>query len=140
MIVSLILTGMVPYTQLNVADPVSFALQFVGQNTIAGLISVGAITGITTVLLVMVYAQVRVSFSMSRDGLLPKKLSKVHPKFKTPYLNTWITGFIAAALAGFIDLTTLAHLVNIGTLAAFTLVSIAVIVLKKNTPNVKASI
>ncbi|MGN7940408.1 amino acid permease [Virgibacillus sp. 6R] len=137
MIVSLILTGMVPYTQLNVADPVSFTLQFVGQNTIAGLISVGAITGITTVLLVMVYAQVRVSFSMSRDGLLPKKLSKVHPKFKTPYLNTWITGFIAAALAGFIDLTTLAHLVNIGTLAAFTLVSIAVIVLRKTHPTLK---
>jgi APA family basic amino acid/polyamine antiporter len=136
-VVSLILTGMVPYTQLNVADPVAFALQFVGQNSLAGIISVGAITGITTVLLVIMYAQVRVSFAMSRDGLLPKKLSIVHPTFKTPFQNTWITGFIAAMIAGFIDLTTLANLVNIGTLAAFTTVSIAIIVLRKSHPNLK---
>lgn len=136
-IVSLILTGMVPYTQLNVADPVSFALQFVGQDSLAGLISVGAIAGITTVLLVMMYAQVRISFAMSRDGLLPKRLSKVHPSFKTPFQNTWITGFVAAAIAGFVDLTTLAHLVNMGTLAAFTLISIAVVVLRKTHPNLE---
>jgi APA family basic amino acid/polyamine antiporter len=136
-IVSLILTGMVPYSQLNVADPVSFALQFVGQNSLAGIISVGAITGITTVLLVMMYAQVRVSFAMSRDGLLPKKLSTVHPTFKTPFQNTWMTGSIAAVIAGFVDLTTLAHLVNMGTLAAFSLISIAVISLRKTHPNLK---
>lgn len=136
-VVSAILTGMVPYTSLNVADPVSFALNFVGQDRLAGLISVGAITGITTVLLVMAYGQVRISFAMSRDGLLPKRLSKVHPKFKTPFLNTWITGLVAALIAGFVDLTTLAHLVNMGTLAAFTLISIAVIVLRKTHPNLK---
>ncbi|QGQ46447.1 amino acid permease [Metabacillus sediminilitoris] len=135
--VSFILTGMVPYTQLNVADPVAFALQFVGQNSLAGIISVGAITGITTVLLVIMYAQVRVSFAMSRDGLLPKKLSNIHPTFKTPFQNTWMTGFIAAIIAGFIDLTTLANLVNIGTLAAFTAVSLAVIVLRKSHPHLK---
>jgi APA family basic amino acid/polyamine antiporter len=135
--VSFILTGMVPYTQLNVADPVAFALQFVGQNSLAGIISVGAITGITTVLLVIMYAQVRVSFAMSRDGLLPKKLSNIHPTFKTPFENTWMTGFIAAMIAGFIDLTTLANLVNIGTLAAFTTVSLAVIVLRKSHPHLK---
>jgi basic amino acid/polyamine antiporter, APA family len=136
-LVSLILTGMVPYSQLNVSDPVTFALQFVGQNSLAGIISVGAITGITTVLLVVMYAQVRVSFSMSRDGLLPKKLSTIHPTFKTPFQNTWLTGFIAAMIAGFVDLTTLAHLVNMGTLAAFTLVSIAVIALRKSHPHLK---
>jgi APA family basic amino acid/polyamine antiporter len=135
--VSFILTGMVPYTLLNVADPVAFALQFVGQNSLAGIISVGAITGITTVLLVIMYAQVRVSFAMSRDGLLPKKLSNIHPTFKTPFQNTWMTGFIAAMIAGFIDLTTLANLVNIGTLAAFTAVSLAVIVLRKSHPHLK---
>lgn len=135
--VSFILTGMVPYTQLNVADPVAFALQFVGQNSLAGIISVGAITGITTVLLVIMYAQVRVSFAMSRDGLLPKKLSNIHPTFKTPFQNTWMTGFIAAMISGFIDLTTLANLVNIGTLAAFTAVSLAVIVLRKSHPHLK---
>jgi APA family basic amino acid/polyamine antiporter len=136
-IVALILTGMVPYSQLNVSDPVAFALQFVGQNSLAGIISVGAITGITTVLLVMMYAQVRISFAMSRDGLLPKKLSKVHPTFKTPFQNTWMTGLIAALIAGFVDLTTLAHLVNMGTLAAFTLISIAVIVLRRTHPDIE---
>ncbi|KKI93995.1 amino acid permease [Bacillus sp. SA1-12] len=137
MIVSLILTGMVPYTQLNVADPVTFALQFVGQHSLAGIISVGAITGITTVLLVMMYAQVRVSYAMSRDGLLPKRFAKIHPTFKTPFQNTWITGSIAAIISGFVDLTTLAHLVNMGTLAAFTLISIAVIILRKTHPELK---
>ncbi|MFC3886207.1 amino acid permease [Bacillus songklensis] len=138
-IVSLVLTGMVPFTKLNVADPVSFALSFVGQDRLAGFISVGAITGITTVLLVMLYAQVRISYAMSRDGLLPKGLAKVHTKFQTPFKNTWLTGFIGAGIAGFVDLTTLAHLVNMGTLAAFTLISIAVIVMRKTHPNLERS-
>ncbi|WP_299089368.1 amino acid permease [uncultured Metabacillus sp.] len=137
MLVSFILTGMVPYSQLNVADPVTFALQFVGQDSLAGIISVGAITGITTVLLVMLYAQVRVSFAMSRDGLLPKNFATIHPIFKTPFQNTWLTGIIAAIIAGFVDLTTLAHLVNIGTLAAFTLISVAVIILRITHPDLK---
>ncbi|MGG1575688.1 amino acid permease [Fictibacillus sp. NRS-1165] len=136
-VVSLILTGMVPYTKLDVADPVSFALHFVGQDSIAGLVSVGAITGITTVLLVMLFGQVRISYAMSRDGLLPPVLSKVHPVFKTPFKNTWVTGFIAAGIAGLIDLTTLAHLVNMGTLSAFALIAVAVIVLRKTHPNLE---
>ncbi|SFE18795.1 amino acid/polyamine/organocation transporter, APC superfamily [Bacillus sp. OV194] len=136
-VVSLILTGMVPYNKLNVADPVSFALHYVGQDSIAGLVSVGAITGITTVLLVMLFGQVRISYAMSRDGLLPPVLSKVHPVFKTPFKNTWLTGFIAAGIAGFIDLTTLAHLVNMGTLSAFALIAVAVIVLRKTHPNLE---
>lgn len=135
-IVSLVLTGMVPFAQLDVSNPVAFALQFVGQNSFAGLISFGAICGITTVMLVMMYGQVRVSYSMARDGLLPKILSEVHPTFKTPFRNTWIVGIIAAAFAGFIDLALLAHLVNIGTLSAFVLVSIAVIVLRKTHPEI----
>ncbi|MFD0051340.1 amino acid permease [Actinomycetes bacterium NPDC127524] len=139
MVVSLILTGMVPYTKLNVGDPVSFALKAVGQDQMAGIISVGAVAGITTVLLALIYAQVRLSYSMSRDGLLPKRLSVVHKKYKTPFSNTWLTGIVAAAIAGFVDLTTLAHLVNMGTLAAFTLVSIAIIVLRVKHPEIKAS-
>lgn len=137
--VSAVLTGMVSYTQLNVADPVSFALRVVGQDSMAGIISVGAVAGITTVILALIYAQVRLSYAMSRDGLLPKTLAKVNSKFKTPFINTWITGFVAAGIAGFVDLTTLAHLVNMGTLAAFTLVSLAIIVLRKSHPNLKAS-
>lgn len=134
-----ILTGVVSYEKLNVADPVSFALKLVGEDKIAGIISVGAVAGITTVILALLYAQVRLSYAMSRDGLLPKKLSDVHQKFKTPFSNTWLTGFIAAGIAGFVDLTTLAHLVNMGTLAAFTLVSIAIIILRKKYPDLKAS-
>ncbi|MCM3108504.1 amino acid permease [Bacillus velezensis] len=137
--VSLVLTGMLSYTKLNVGDPVSFALQFVGQNKIAGIISVGAIIGITTVMLALLYAQVRLTFAMSRDGLLPRMFSKVHPRFKTPFQNTWVTGIVAAGIAGFIDLGTLAHLVNMGTLAAFTVIAIAVIVLRKKHPEIKSS-
>ncbi|MDQ0219603.1 amino acid permease [Peribacillus cavernae] len=137
--VSLILTGMVPYQQLNVADPVAMALRIVGQDSAAGIISVGAVAGITTVLLALIYAQVRLTYAMSRDGLLPKKMGVVHKKYKTPLFNTWLTGFVAAGIAGFVDLTTLAHLVNIGTLAAFTLVSLAIIVLRKKHPEIQAS-
>ncbi|MCG8398266.1 amino acid permease [Bacillus atrophaeus] len=137
--VSFVLTGMMPYTQLNVGDPVSFALKFVGQDQLAGIISVGAIVGITTVMLALLYAQVRLTFAMSRDGLLPSLFAKVHPTFKTPFQNTWLTGIVAAGIAGFINLGTLAHLVNMGTLAAFTVISIAVIVLRKKHPDVTAS-
>lgn len=133
--VSLVLTGIVPFGQLDRSDPVAFALQFIGQDGLAGVISVGAITGITTVMLVMMYGQVRVSYAMSRDGLLPKRFSKVHPTFKTPFLNTWITGIVAALISGLVDLSVLAHLVNIGTLSAFVLVAIAVIVMRKTHPD-----
>jgi basic amino acid/polyamine antiporter, APA family len=137
--VSLVLTGMVPYTHLNVGDPVAMALKFVGQNRLAGIISIGAVAGITTVLFALIFAQVRLSFAMSRDGLLPKGLAKVHKKYKTPFSNTWLTGFVAAGIAGFVDLSTLAHLVNMGTLAAFTLISIAIIVLRVKHPEIKAT-
>ncbi|MFP3888424.1 amino acid permease [Priestia filamentosa] len=137
--VSAVLTGIVPYTKLNVDAPVSFALSFIGQDKIAGFISVGAVIGMVTVILALIYAQVRLSFVMSRDGLLPKPLSRLNKKRQTPFLNTWITGFIGAGIAGFLDLTTLAHLVNMGTLAAFTLVSIAIIILRKKFPDVKST-
>ncbi|MCM3339343.1 amino acid permease [Paenibacillus sp. MER TA 81-3] len=139
MTVSGVLTGMISYTQLNVGAPVALALESVGQNSIAGIISIGAVFGITTVILALIYAQVRLSYAMSRDGLLPRKFSKVNAKTQTPFANTWLTGFVAAGIAGFIDLTTLAHLVNMGTLAAFTLISIAIIVLRKKFPELKAS-
>lgn len=137
--VSAVLTGMIPFTELNVGAPVALALESVGHNSIAGIISVGAVMGITTVILAMIYAQVRLSFAMSRDGLLPKIMSSVNEKTKTPFKNTWLTGTIAACIAGFVDLTTLAHLVNMGTLAAFTLISIAIIVLRKKFPELKGS-
>lgn len=138
-IVSGILTGMISFTKLGVGAPVSLALQSVGHDSIAGIISVGAVFGITTVILALLYAQVRLSFAMSRDGLLPSRLSKVNERTKTPVMTTWINGIIAAGIAGFVNLSTLAHLVNMGTLAAFTLISIGIIVLRKKHPNLVGS-
>lgn len=133
--VSLILTGIVPYQNLNVTAPVALALQSIHQNWVAGIISLGAIGGITTVLLVMLYGQTRVFFAMSRDGLLPKFFSNVHPKHKTPFFSTWLVGIIVAVVAGFTPINIVAQLVNIGTLSAFVFVSIGVIVLRMTQPN-----
>jgi len=133
-VVSLILTGIVPYNQLNVKNPVAFALQYIQQDWAAGFISLGAITGITTVLLVMLYGQTRLFYAISRDGLLPKVLSTIHPKTKTPVLNSWITATMVALFAGFIPLDELAELTNIGTLFAFIVVSIGIIILRKKHP------
>jgi APA family basic amino acid/polyamine antiporter len=138
-IVSLILTGIVPYKLLDVAAPVAFALHYIQQDWAAGIISVGAMGGITTVLLVMLYGQTRVFFAMSRDGLLPKVFSKVHPKYKTPFLSTWLTGITVAVIAGITPINTVAELVNIGTLSAFVFVSIGVIVLRRTQPDLPRS-
>lgn len=134
-VVSLILTGIVPFTELNVKNPVAFALSYINHDWVAGFISVGALTGITTVLLVLLYAQTRLFFAMSRDGLLPKVMSKVNTVKKTPVMNTWITGILVAVFGGLIPLHKLAELVNIGTLFAYIVVSIGVLVLRKTQPN-----
>ncbi|WP_097073400.1 amino acid permease [Ureibacillus xyleni] len=130
--VSLVLTGIVPFTDLNVSNPVSYALQLVGQDWISGVISLGAVTGMMTVILVMIYGGSRLIFAIARDGLLPNILTKLNPKHNTPDINTWIFGIAVAFCAGFIPLNTLAELVNMGTLIAFTIVSIGVIFLRKN--------
>ena len=135
--VSLILTGIVPYQKLNVSDPVSFALRFVDQNMIAGLISVGAIAGMTTVLLVLLFGQTRLLFAISRDGLLPLSLSKVSPKTHTPVRSTWMVGGIIAVVSGFVPLDRLANLTSIGTLFAFLIVSLGVITLRSSNPDLK---
>lgn len=136
-VVSLILTGIVPYKMLDVSDPVAFALEFVHLNGMAWIVSLGAITGITTVLLVMMYGQSRLLYSMSRDGLLSPVFSKVSGKSQTPAAGTWIASVIIAFFAGFIPLGSLAELTNIGTLFAFTVVSIGVIVLRRTQPNLQ---
>jgi len=134
-IVTLVLTGMVNYTQLNTPAPVSFALNMIGNHWAAALLGVGAMAGITSVLLVDMYAQSRILFAMSRDGLLPHTFSKVHSKFQTPYRGTWIIGILVAALAGFTPIKVLAEMANIGTLFAFVIVSAAIIVLRKTKPD-----
>ena len=134
-IVSAIMTGIVPYKQfLGVDHPVSLALKYAGENWVAGFVDLGAILGMTTVILVMAYGQTRVIFAMSRDGLLPKKLSSIHPKHSTPFFATWVVGIVFGLIAALIPLDVLTELINIGTLAAFSLVSIAVIILRKKRP------
>jgi APA family basic amino acid/polyamine antiporter len=135
-IVSAIMTGIVPYQQFAGVDhPVSLALQFAKQNWVAGFVDLGAILGMTTVILVMTYGQTRVIFAMSRDGLLPQRLAKVHPKYGTPFFATWIVGIVFGLIAAVVPLGVLAELINIGTLAAFCLVSVAVIVLRRTRPD-----
>jgi len=135
-IVAAIMTGIVPFMNFKGVDhPVSLALQFAGQDWVAGFVDLAAILGMSTVMLVMAYGQTRILFAMSRDGLLPAKLSEVHPKYGTPYFATWMVGIVFGLLAGLVPLDVLAELVNIGTLAAFSLVSLAVIILRKKRPD-----
>lgn len=131
-----IMTGIVPFPKFAGVDhPVSLALQYAGQNWVAGFIDLGAIIGMTTVILVMAYGQSRVLFAMSRDGLLPKRLSTIHPRYATPYFTTWAVGIVFATIAALVPLNVLAELINIGTLAAFTLIAIAVLVLRRTRPD-----
>jgi APA family basic amino acid/polyamine antiporter len=135
--VSVVLTGMVPYTKLNVGDPVAFALRFVHQDWVAGFVSLGAILGITTVLFVMMYGQTRLFFAISRDGLLPKSIAKLTKKSKTPVFSILLTWVMATVFSALIPLDELAELVNIGTLFAFIVVSIGVVVLRVKRPDIK---
>ena len=130
--VSLVLTGITPYTTLNVSDPVTFAMQLVNQDWAAGIISLGAVIGMITVILVMMYGGTRLLYAFSRDGLLPKMLSEVDPTYKTPVKNTWVFAVVVAFCAGFTPLSSLAELVNMGTLIAFTIVSLGILYLRKN--------
>lgn len=129
--VSMVLTGIVPYHALNVSDPVSYVMQLVHQDWIAGIISLGAVVGMMTVILVMSYGGTRLLYALGRDGLLPKSMAELSPKFKTPVKNTWIFALLVAFCAGFVPLSKLAELVNMGTLVAFTIVSIGVVYLQK---------
>ncbi|MDN0076033.1 amino acid permease [Crenobacter sp. SG2303] len=135
-IVSAIMTGIVPYMHFAGVDhPISLALKFAKLDWFAGFVDLGAILGMITVILVMTYGQTRILFAMSRDGLLPKVFSEVHPKYGTPYKATWLIGIIIALIAGFVPLNTLAELTNIGTLAAFSLIAAGVIILRRKEPN-----
>jgi basic amino acid/polyamine antiporter, APA family len=134
-VVSLVLTGMVKYTELNSAAPMADALKAVGYDWIASLVSLGALAGLTTVILILLMGQSRVLFAMSRDRLLPGWLSSIHPRYGTPWVISLITGVVVAVIATFVPLTTLADMVNIGTLFAFVLVSLGVIVLRRTEPD-----
>jgi APA family basic amino acid/polyamine antiporter len=128
------LTGVVPYTQLNNAEPVAYALRAIGYNFGSALVGTGAIAGITTVLLVLMYGQTRIFFAMSRDGLIPAGICKIHPVWGTPHIITIIAGIAVALIAGFIPIGIIAELTNIGTLFAFVVAAVGVLVLRYTKP------
>jgi basic amino acid/polyamine antiporter, APA family len=130
--VSLVLTGLVSYTRLQVDAPVVYALQLVGAPRILRLIvGIAALAGLSSVILVMLMGQPRIFFSMANDGLLPPLFAKIHPRFRTPYVTTMIVGGIAAVCAGLLPLAVLGKLVSIGTLFAFVLVCLGILVLRR---------
>lgn len=133
-LVAFVLTGMVPYKEIISENAVPGALARVGINWGSALVGIGAILGMISTLLVVLYGQVRVFMAMSRDGLLPKIFSKIDEKHKTPIISTIITGSIAAIIAGFLPLNIIVQFLSIGTLLGFIVVSLAVIVLRKTMP------
>jgi APA family basic amino acid/polyamine antiporter len=135
-LVAIVLTGIVSYTELNVADPMAVGVNALGDSMfwLRPIIKIAAIAGLSSVILVMLLGQPRIFYSMSNDGLLPPVFSKVHPKFRTPYVSTILTGSVALLFAGILPISVLSELVSIGTLLAFTIVCIGIIVLRKTKP------
>ncbi len=133
--VACVLTGMVPWTELHTAEPLSVAMRVVNQNWAAGIVAFGSIVAHTAVLLVFQLGQPRILFSMSRDGLLPPTLQRIHPRFKTPHTATILTGLFVAVASAFTNLEEMADLCNIGTLSAFLIVCLGIIVLRRREPN-----
>ncbi|MBA3557878.1 MAG: amino acid permease [Gemmatimonadaceae bacterium] len=137
-LMALVMTGLAPYTELNVPDPVFVAVAKAGPglNWLTYPITIAAIAGLASVVLVMLMAQPRIFYSMSRDGLLPPIFGKVHPKFKTPYITTILTGVVAAVVAGIFPIGLLGQLVSIGTLLAFVIVCAGVWILRVRSPEI----
>ncbi|HEY5721177.1 MAG TPA: amino acid permease [Allosphingosinicella sp.] len=137
-LVSIVLTLIVDYRQLNVPDPVAVAVDAFGPQWawFASSIKIGAIIGLTSVILVLMYGQTRIFYTMARDGLLPKVFSRVHPKFRTPWINTLVVGLAVAVAGGFFDINFLGDATSVGTLAAFAIVCLTVIWLRRTHPEI----
>jgi basic amino acid/polyamine antiporter, APA family len=141
MVVSAVFTGMVPFSVLTTADvsqkaeSLAFAMRHVNLNWAAGIVASGSLVALTAVLLVLQLGQARIFFSMSRDGLIPAIFSRVHPRFKTPHINTIIIGIVIAMVASFANIDEMVDLTNIGTLFAFSLVCMGVIILRIKEPH-----
>jgi len=132
--VAVILTGIQPWKSLGNAAPLVNALHAIRLYQVERWVTIGALTGMISSLLVFQLGQARVWFAMSRDGLLPGAFSRVHPKFRTPHVATWVAGIFVGIPSGVFDIDTLADLANIGTLFAFVLVSLAVLILRRTQP------
>jgi len=137
--VAIVLTGLAPWKQLNVADPLAAVFSGLGLNWVAGVVSVGALLATTSVLIPFQVGQPRIFFSMARDGLLPPWAAKVHPRYRTPHLTTILTGVCVAGFAAVTNLNEMVELTNIGTLFAFILVALGVLVLRRTHPNQRRS-
>ncbi len=136
MLMSYVLTGIAPYSTLDVAHPVSAALEALpGTRWLAPYVNIGAIVGLSSVVLVLLLGQTRIFYAMSRDGLIPDAFAEIHPRFATPWKGTLITGAACAVMAGVLPLDILGELVSIGTLAAFVIVCAGVMVLRVRAPN-----
>ncbi len=133
--VAIVLMGIVPHQRLNVPDPLAVGIDATGLTWLSPVIKVSALFGLFSTMLVQLLGQSRIFFSMSRDGLLPKMFSRVHPRFRTPHLSTMVTGSVMAVAAGLLPLTTLGQLVSMGTLLAFVLVCIGIIILRRTAPD-----
>ncbi len=138
-LVSQIMTGILPYDRLNDPAPMALVFSEIGQGWAAGLVSVGAIMGLTSVVMILMLGQSRVAFAMSRDNLLPRYFARAHPRFRTPYRITILTGLVVAFVAAFTPIGDLAELVNIGTLFAFILVAAGVMILRRTRPDLPRS-
>jgi APA family basic amino acid/polyamine antiporter len=134
-VVGVVATGLVPYQQLRAADPLAHALELAGLPTAGAIVAFGAIVSITAVLLVFQYGQPRIFFAMARDGLLPQWAARIHPKYRTPHVTTVATGLVVAVGALFMDENEIYDLTNIGTLSAFAIVCVGVLVLRHIDPD-----
>lgn len=138
-LVALVLTGIVSYTKLGVPDPIAVGVDAMdsgfARKVVSPLIKVGAVAGLSSVVLVMLLGQPRIFMTMSKDGLLPPVFAKIHPKFKTPYMSTIIVGVVAMVLAGLFPIGVLSKLVSLGTLLAFASVCLAILILRKKQPD-----
>jgi len=134
--VALVLLGIVPYPELNVPDPLAVGIDRTGLKWLSPLVKVSALFGLFSTMLVQLLGQTRIFYSMSHDGLLPKAFSAVHPKYRTPYLSTTVTGIVVSIAAGLVPIAVLGQLVSMGTLLAFVLVCIGILILRRTSPDI----